>query len=198
MKAVVHYALEPCSVELREIAEPTPRAGEVLVRVRAVGVCGSDLHQYHNTQSWQVNVPVVLGHEFAGVIEAVGEGVQGWQVGDRVACETAAVICEQCAYCRTGRYNLCPQRLGFGYGVNGAMTRYVRAPARILHRLPDTLCFEDAAMTEPCCVAAHAVVSNARSPSQATWWSCSAADPSGCCACRWRSCSARARRFWSG
>ena len=158
MKAVVHYALEPCSVELREIAEPTPRAGEVLVRVRAVGVCGSDLHQYHNTQSWQVNVPVVLGHEFAGVIEAVGEGVQGWQVGDRVACETAAVICEQCAYCRTGRYNLCPQRLGFGYGVNGAMTRYVRAPARILHRLPDTLCFEDAAMTEPCSVAAHAVI----------------------------------------
>ncbi|BCW95032.1 MAG: zinc-binding dehydrogenase [Fimbriimonadales bacterium] len=158
MKAVVHYALEPCSVELREIAEPTPRAGEAIVRVRAVGVCGSDLHQYHNTQSWQVNVPVVLGHEFAGVIEAVGDGVQGWQVGDRVACETAAVICERCAYCRTGRYNLCPQRLGFGYGVNGAMTRYVRAPARILHRLPDTLSFEDAAMTEPCCVAAHAVI----------------------------------------
>lgn len=158
MKAVVHYALEPCSVELREIAEPTPRAGEVLVRVRAVGVCGSDLHQYHNTQSWQVNVPVVLGHEFAGVIEAIGGGVHGWQVGDRVACETAAVICEQCAYCRTGRYNLCPQRLGFGYGVNGAMTRYVRAHARILHRLPDTLSFEDASMTEPCCVAAHAVL----------------------------------------
>ena len=158
MKAVVHYALEPCSVELREIAEPTPRAGEALVRVRAVGVCGSDLHQYHNTQSWHVNVPVVLGHEFAGVIEAIGEGVQGWQVGDCVACETAAVICGQCAYCRTGRYNLCPKRLGFGYGVNGAMTRYVRAPVRILHRIPDTLCFEDAAMTEPCCVAAHAVI----------------------------------------
>ena len=158
MKAVVHYALEPCSVELREIAEPTPRLGEVLVRVRAVGVCGSDLHQYHNTQSWQVRVPVVLGHEFAGVIEAVGEGVEGWRVGERVACETAAVICGECAYCRTGRYNLCPQRLGFGYGVNGAMTRYVRVPARILHRLPENLSFEDAAMTEPCCVAAHAVI----------------------------------------
>ncbi|MGQ9902636.1 MAG: zinc-binding dehydrogenase [Fimbriimonadales bacterium] len=158
MKAVVHYALEPCRVELREIAEPTPRAGEVLVRVRAVGVCGSDLHQYHNTQSWKVNVPVVLGHEFAGVIEAVGEGVEGWRVGERVACETAAVICGECAYCRTGRYNLCPTRLGFGYGTNGAMTRYVRAPARILHRLPESLSFEDAAMTEPCCVAAHAVI----------------------------------------
>ncbi|MDW8107195.1 MAG: zinc-binding dehydrogenase [Armatimonadota bacterium] len=162
MKAVVQYALAPCSVELREIAEPTPRAGEVLVRVRAVGVCGSDLHQYHGTQSWHVNTPVVLGHEFAGVIEAVGEGVQGWRVGDRVACETAAVICEQCAYCRTGRYNLCPHRLGFGYGVNGAMARYVRVPARLLHRLPDSLSFEDAAMTEPCCVAAHAVIECSR------------------------------------
>jgi L-iditol 2-dehydrogenase len=112
MKAVVHYALEPCSVELREIAEPTPRAGEVLVRVRAVGVCGSDLHQYHNTQSWQVNVPVVLGHEFAGVIEAVGEGVQGWQVGDRVACETAAVIC--------GAVRLLPHRTVQPVPANGS------------------------------------------------------------------------------
>ncbi len=162
MKAVVNYAPEPCSVELREIAEPMPRAGEVLVRVRAVGICGSDLHQYHGTHSWKVNYPVVLGHEFAGMISAIGEEVQGWQVGDRVVCETAAVICGQCAYCRTGRYNLCPQRLGFGYGIHGAMARYVRAPARILHRLPDNLTFEDGAMTEPCCVAAHALIELSR------------------------------------
>ncbi len=157
MKAVVNYAPEPGSVELREIAEPKLRAGEVLLRVRAVGVCGSDLHQYHGTHSWKVNYPVVLGHEFTGVIEEVGEGVQGWQVGDRVVSETAAVICEQCAYCRTGRYNLCPSRLGFGYGVNGAMTHYVRVPARLLHRVPDTISFEDSAMTEPCAVAGHAI-----------------------------------------
>jgi alcohol dehydrogenase/L-iditol 2-dehydrogenase len=157
MKAVVNYATEPCSVELREIAEPVPRADEVLIRVRAVGVCGSDLHQYHGTHSWAVNYPVVLGHEFAGVIDSLGEGVESWRVGDRVVCETAAVICGECAYCRTGRYNLCPQRLGFGYGTHGAMARYVRAPARVLHRLPDNLTFEDGAMTEPCCVAAHAV-----------------------------------------
>ncbi len=158
MKAVVHYQLEAGCVELREIAEPTPRAGEVLVRVRAVGVCGSDLHQYHNTQSWAVNVPVVLGHEFAGVIAQVGEGVQGWQVGDRVACETAGYICGECAYCRTARYNLCPHRLGFGYGINGAMTTYVRVPARVLHHIPPNVSFEDAGMTEPCCVASHAVI----------------------------------------
>lgn len=157
MKAVVNYAPEPCSVELREIAEPKPRAGEVLLRVRAVGVCGSDLHQYHGTQSWQVNYPVVLGHEFTGVIEEVGEGVQGWHVGERVVSETAAVICEQCAYCRTGRYNLCPSRLGFGYGTHGAMTRYVRVPARLLHRVPEQVPFEDSAMAEPCSVSAHAV-----------------------------------------
>ncbi len=158
MKAVVHYQLAPGCVELREIAEPCPRPGEVIVRVRAVGVCGSDLHQYHNTQSWAVNVPVVLGHEFTGVIAELGEGVEGWQVGDRVACETAAVICGKCAYCRTARYNLCPQRLGFGYGTHGAMTTYVRVPARILHRVPDHVAFEDSAMTEPCCVAAHAII----------------------------------------
>lgn len=157
MKAVVNYAPEPGSVELREIAEPTPRQGEVMIRVRTVGVCGSDLHQYHGTHSWHVNYPVVLGHEFAGVIEAVGEGVQGWKVGDRVVSETAASICEQCLYCRTGRYNLCPHRLGFGYGTHGAMTRYVRVPARLLHRIPENVSFEDAGMTEPCAVSAHAV-----------------------------------------
>lgn len=158
MKAIVNYDPKPGSVELQEIAEPKLREGEVLVRVRAVGVCGSDIHQFHGTQSWPVNYPVVLGHEFAGAIAAVGEGVTGWQTGDRVTCETAAFICGECVLCRTGRYNLCPKRLGYGYGTHGAMTHYVRAPIRILHRVPNSVSFEDAAMTEPCCVAANAVI----------------------------------------
>lgn len=158
MKAVVNYDPKPGSVEMQEIAEPTPRAGEALIRVRAVGVCGSDLHQYHGTQSWHVNYPVVLGHEFAGEIAALGEGMEGWKVGDRVTCETAAYICGDCLLCRTGRYNLCPKRLGYGYGTHGAMTRFARSPARILHRIPENVPYEDAAMTEPCCVAANAVI----------------------------------------
>lgn len=158
MKAVVNYDSKPCSVELREIAEPRPMPGELVVRVRAVGVCGSDLHQYRGTHSWKVNYPVILGHEFAGEIVAVGEGVEGWREGERVTCETAAVICGHCLYCRSGRYHLCPERLGYGYGTDGAMTLYVRAAARALHRLPDNVPFEDAAMTEPCCVAANAVI----------------------------------------
>ncbi len=157
MAAIVHYALEKYAVELREVPPPgDPGDDEVLLSTRAVGVCGSEIHQFHNTQSWPVNIPVILGHEFAGVVSAVGKGARGFREGDRVVSETAAFICGQCAYCRSGEYNLCPQRRGFGYGVNGAMADWVRVPARCLHRVPDAVSFERAALTEPCCVAFNA------------------------------------------
>ncbi len=157
MSAVVHYALKEGAVELRDVPRPSPPGeGEVLLASRAVGVCGSDVHQFHNTQSWAVNVPVVLGHEFCGSVAAVGKGVSGFREGDRVASETAARICGHCAYCRSGEYNLCPERLGFGYGLDGAMADFVTVPARCLHHLPDAVSFEKAALTEPCCVAYNA------------------------------------------
>lgn len=157
MSAVVHYALKEGAVELREVPRPSPPGdGEVLLASRAVGVCGSDVHQFHNTQSWAVNVPVVLGHEFCGSVAAVGKGVSGFREGDRVASETAARICGHCAYCRSGEYNMCPERLGFGYGLDGAMADFVTVPARCLHHLPDAVSFEKAALTEPCCVAYNA------------------------------------------
>ena len=157
MAAVVHYALEPGAVELREAPAPAELADdEVLLRSAAIGVCGSEVHQYHNTQSWPVNVPVILGHEFCGVVAQVGRAVHGFREGDRVASETAARICGLCAYCRSGEYNLCTRRLGFGYGVDGAMAEWVRVPVRCLHHLPDSVPFEKAALTEPCCVAYNA------------------------------------------
>jgi alcohol dehydrogenase/L-iditol 2-dehydrogenase len=104
---------------------------------------------------------VVLGHEFGGHIVELGKRVSGWKEGDRVVSETAAVIDQANPMSRAGLYNLDPTRKGFGYGVNGAMTRYVRVPARCLHRVPDTLSFEQACLTEPCCVAFNAVVNNA-------------------------------------
>jgi L-iditol 2-dehydrogenase len=88
--------------------------------------------------------------------------VEGWQEGDRVVSETAAIISPNNPMTRRGLYNLDPTRKGFGYGVNGAMTQYVRVPSRILHHLPDQLPFEQACLTEPCCVAYNAVVKNAR------------------------------------
>ena len=158
MVAVVHYALAPGAVELREVSRPAEIADdEVLLLSRAVGVCGSEVHQFHNTQSWRVNVPVILGHEFCGVVAQVGRSVRGFREGDRVVSETAARICGECAYCRSSEYNLCPKRLGFGYGVDGAMASFVRVPARCLHHLPDAVPFEKAALAEPCSVAYNAM-----------------------------------------
>ncbi len=158
--AVVNFAPHKHSVELREIPRPTIGDEDVLLAVAAVGVCGSDLHQWTNEHSWPVNYPVVLGHEFAGVAVEVGSRVRGWREGDRAVSETAAVIDLDSPLSRQGLYNLDPTRKGFGYGVNGGMTAFVRVPARCLHHLPDSLPFEYACLTEPCCVAFNAVVAN--------------------------------------
>ncbi len=158
--AVVQYALEPLAVELRDVAVPDIGDDDVLLRVGAVSVCGSDVHQAYNTHSWPVNVPVVLGHEFAGTVAKAGRTVKSFREGDRVVSETAAAICGECLLCRTGRYNLCPYRKGFGYGIDGAMASYVRVPARCLHRIPDTLPFELACLTEPHAVAYNAMCVN--------------------------------------
>jgi alcohol dehydrogenase/L-iditol 2-dehydrogenase len=160
--AVVNFAPEAGSVELRDVPRPEIGDGEVLLEVGAVGVCGSDLHQWHSTQSWPVNYPVVLGHEFGGTVVQIGEGVEGWKEGDRAVSETAAVIDPDSPMTRRGLYNLDPSRKGFGYGVDGAMTSHVRVPARCLHRVPEGLALEKAALTEPCCVAYSAVVANSR------------------------------------
>jgi alcohol dehydrogenase/L-iditol 2-dehydrogenase len=133
-----------------------------LLEVANAGVCGSDLHQWTADHSWPVNYPVVLGHEFGGSIVELGSKVLNWKLGDRVVSETAAVINPTSPLSRTGLYNLDPNRKGFGYGVNGAMTRYVKVPARCLHNIPQQLPFEQACLTEPCCVAYNAVVVNSR------------------------------------
>jgi alcohol dehydrogenase/L-iditol 2-dehydrogenase len=160
--AVVNFAPEKGSVEIREVAQPTIGEDDVLLEVANVGVCGSDLHQWTADHSWPVNYPVVLGHEFGGNIVAVGMGVNGWKEGDRVVSETAAVIDMNSPLSKQGLYNLDPSRKGFGYGVNGAMTRFVRVPARCLHRVPENLPFEQACLTEPCSVAYNAVVMNSK------------------------------------
>ena len=124
--AVVNYSEEKYSVDLRQIARPTIGDEDVLLMVEAVGVCGSDLHQWTSNHSWPVNYPVVLGHEFSGTIVSLGKRVEGWAVGDRVVSETAAVIDANSPMTRQGLYNLDPSRKGFGYGVDGAMTKYVQ------------------------------------------------------------------------
>jgi L-iditol 2-dehydrogenase len=158
--AVVNYAPEKGAVEIREMEKPIIGEEDVLLEVSHVGVCGSDLHQWTANHSWAVNYPVVLGHEFGGHIVETGKKVTGWKTGDRVVSETAAIIDINNPLSKVGLYNLDPSRKGFGYGVNGAMTRFVKVPARCLHKVPDQLPFEHACLTEPCCVAYNAVVEN--------------------------------------
>ncbi|MEM9015982.1 MAG: zinc-binding dehydrogenase, partial [Verrucomicrobiota bacterium] len=160
--AVVNFAPEAGSVEVREIERPSIGPEDVLLEVASVGVCGSDLHQWTADHSWPVNYPVVLGHEFGGEIVEFGSSVKGWKEGDRVVSETAAIISPENPMTKQGLYNLDSTRKGFGYGVDGAMTRFVRVPSRILHRVPKELPFEEACLTEPCCVAYNATVRNAR------------------------------------
>lgn len=162
MQALVNYAAASGSVELRSVGVPAIQPDEVLLEVKAVGVCGSDLHQWHGTHSWPVNYPCTLGHEFGGTIIDVGKAVNGYHTGDRVVSETAAVINTGSPMSRTGLYNLDPSRLGFGYGVDGAMAKYVAVPERCLHQIPDDLSFDIAALTEPCCVAYNAVCVNSQ------------------------------------
>jgi len=159
--AVVNYAPKKGAVEIREMSKPLIGEEDVLLEVAYVGVCGSDIHQWTNDHSWEVNYPIVLGHEFSGQIVETGSSVKGWKEGDRVVSETAAIIDPENPMSRVGLYNLDPTRKGFGYGVNGAMTRFVCVPARCLHRIPDELLLEHASLTEPYCVAYNAVINNA-------------------------------------
>lgn len=158
---VVNFSSKPGSVELQEIDRPVAGDDDVIMQVEAVSVCGSDLHQWHGTNSWAVNYPVVLGHEFCGVITELGKNVKAggkWKEGDRVVTETAAVIDADSPMSRVGKYNLDPNRKGFGYGVNGGMTRYAKVASRLLHKIPTNISFDYAAMSEPCAVAYSATI----------------------------------------
>lgn len=162
MRAVVKYGRQPGNVAVQEVADPTISPDQVLVEVGAVGVCGSDIHLWHENQSWTIQCPVILGHEWAGTIVEVGENVAGWTVGERVAVETAAFVCGQCSYCLTGAYHMCPHRKGYGNLIDGAMTRLVAVRPSILHRIHGGVSFVHAAMTEPACVATQALTVNSR------------------------------------
>jgi L-iditol 2-dehydrogenase len=162
MKAVVKYGQENGMVELREVAIPRIGPNDVLLEVKAAGICGSDIEMWRHHFTYKVNTPVIQGHEFCGVIAEVGEGVNGYRKGDEVISETSAYVCGKCRFCRSGFYNMCPDRLGYGYGTDGAFTNYVKVRQEILHRKPDMLSFEEAALTEPVCVAYNAVVALSR------------------------------------
>jgi len=156
MKAVVKYGKGKGMVEIREVPEPQIRADEVLIEVKAVAVCGSDLHIFHDSHPYWP--PVILGHEFSGVLTQVGEAVTGWKVGDRVVSETRTGACGICYTCQSGYPQVCEHKRAYGIGIDGAYTKYVAGPARLLHRLPDNIPFDVAATIEPIAVCVTSIL----------------------------------------
>jgi len=160
MKAVVKYGKGKGLVEIQEVPEPKMKEDEVLIEVKAVSVCGSDLHIYHDAHPYWP--PVILGHEFSGVIAEVGKEVKGWKIGDRIVSETRTGSCGICYMCQSGFPQVCEQKRPYGIGINGAYTKYVAGPARLLHRLPDNIPFEVGAVIEPTAICVTSILERSR------------------------------------
>ncbi len=158
MKALLLTA--PSKLELVDFPAPEPAADEVVVRVHACGICGSDIHGWDGS-SGRRNPPLIMGHEAAGEVLAIGSGVTAWKPGDRVTFDST-ISCGKCPSCRAGQVNLCENRRVVGvapaeYRQHGAFAEQLAVPGRILYRVPDSLSFEQAAMVEPVSIAIHAV-----------------------------------------
>lgn len=157
MKAVVKMQSGEDHMVYTDIPEPEVNGDLVKIKVAYSGICGTDIHAMRGTYS-STKPPVVLGHEFSGVVVAVGDQVHSIKVGDRVTSETTYETCGSCAYCKSGDLNLCNTRRGIGTNINGSMAEYVVNHEDRIHVLPDSVSLLSAALTEPLACAAHAVM----------------------------------------
>lgn len=145
----------PGKIEFREIETPAPKAGEVLVRIMKIGVCGSDIHVWHGEHPF-TSYPVTQGHEVSGEIAALGADVEGFEVGQKVTIQPQ-VVCGKCYPCRHGKYNLCESLKVMGFQTTGVASEYFAVAAEKVTLLPQEMSFDEGAMIEPLAVAVHAV-----------------------------------------
>ena len=156
MKAVVKSMPNP-GVEVRDVPVPEVADEEVLIRVKAAAICGSDLGIYNYTPAYiGMRLPVVMGHEFAGEVVETGKLVEGYAAGDRVLSESVKA-CGGCGFCRMGMSNLCDGSTLFGIHTDGGFAEYVAVPYKLLHRMPPGMSYEEAALVEPLSNAVHFV-----------------------------------------
>jgi len=155
MNAAVWYGGKNIRVE--KVPKPVPVPGEALVKVKAVGICGSDLHAYQGV-SKRRTPPLIMGHEFSGIIEEISQRTTPTElrVGDRVTM-LPAIPCGRCEQCLSGRMNLCRTRAHIGLDFPGAFAEYVKAPLDSFNRIPDSISFDEAALVEPLSIGLHAV-----------------------------------------
>lgn len=157
MKAVVKTSPEPGNVEFMDVPEPKAGAGQVVIAVKAAGICGTDIHIYKS--EYLIRPPVILGHEFSGEVAATGEGITRFKVGDRVTVNpSAGRLCGSCRYCRIGAPFFCVDRAALGSGMDGGFARYCAVREEIVFALPESLGFDAGALCEPFACALQAVV----------------------------------------
>jgi len=156
MQALVKTKEGPGFIELQDYDMPKPGENEVLIQVKAAGICGSDIKMYRGNH--KVCAPVIMGHEFSGQVVETGSSVTDYKSGDRVVSEVHNLFCGKCRFCRGGNIQLCPEKRAAGWGVNGSFAEYIKMPAFLLHRIPDNLSYEEAALVEPTGIAAQAVL----------------------------------------
>ena len=160
MKALVKYGPGSNGMSVQEVPEPIPQTGEIKIRVIAAGICGTDIHIM--SDEYPYNPPVIMGHEYVGVVTELGSGVTGFKVGDNVVSLTAVKTCGSCRYCRDGLLMLCKDRLSIGSGVNGAFAEYLTVPARLAFKVPEeVVTVEEVAACEPLACVVRSVVERA-------------------------------------
>jgi L-iditol 2-dehydrogenase len=160
MQALVKTQKGSGFIELRDAPEPSPGAGEVLIEVKACGICGTDIHVWHDQFPYWP--PVIMGHEFSGEIVAAGPETGLFKVGDRVVGEPHTRACGHCYLCRTGNIQICALKRSPGWGIDGAFTKFLKMPEHLLHRIPDSMSYDLAALVEPTANTVHDVVERAR------------------------------------
>ena len=157
MKALIYT--KPYSFEYSDFPDPSAGDDDVLIRVKACGICGSDVHGYTGKTGRRIP-PLIMGHEAAGIVERLGKNVSGFEKGERV-CFDSTVYCNKCEACRLGSFNRCDKRQVLGVSVpafkrHGAFAEYVAVPSWIVSKIPDELSFVNAALLEPASIGTHA------------------------------------------
>ncbi len=160
MKALVKTQKGVGHLTLMEMPEPEPGPGEVLIEIQSSGICGTDVHVKHDRFPYWP--PVIIGHEFAGVIAALGPDCKHYKPGDRVVGEPHTRPCGQCYLCRTGNVQICAHKRSPGWGIHGSMAKYLVMPEQLLHRIPDHMDFDTAAVIEPTANTVHDVIERAK------------------------------------